>query len=147
MSTLRRVLEATASGLLVALLAPPVAGLVFLMVSAMWSFNPNQTIDPSLTSVLLLTLGMTTGAYILGGIPSFLAGLALPTLRRKLSPVLAATATGLLGVLVYCLTFGSHLLSGAKPVESTLIFAIPAFSGVTVAALWALSIERRHAEA
>jgi hypothetical protein len=147
MSLLRRVLEATASGLLVALLAPPVAGLVFLLGSAVWSANPRETFDPSPTSLLLLMLGVTTGAYMLGAIPAFLAGLALPTLRRVLSPTLAAAATGFAGVAIYLLTFGSHIISGPRPVEAMLIYALPAFSGVAVAALWAIQIERRHAEA
>ena len=139
MSLLRRVLEATACGLLVALLAPPVAGLVFLLSSAVWSANPRETFDPSLTSVQLLILGVTTGAYMLGAIPAFFAGLALPTLRRILSPILAAAATGLLGIATYSLTFGSHLISGPWPIQSTLLYVLPAFSGVALAALCAVS--------
>ena len=147
MSLLHRGLEAVASGLLVALLAPPVAGVLFLLSSVAWSAGAGETLDPSPSSILLLALGVTTGAYLLGVVPAFLAGLALPTLGRLLTPVLASAATGLIGTALYWLLSGSHLMSRPRAIESTLIYTLPAMTGVAVAAFLALRIERHYAEA
>jgi len=143
----RRVLEAVTSGLLVALLAPPIAAAVFLVSSAVSTDLLKPPFDANPVSILLLFIGASTATYFLGAIPAFLAGLALPTLRRRLSPVLASAATGLAAVLAYALTFGSHLLAGPRPAEAVVTYALPAFTGVAVAAFLALRIEKRYVQA
>lgn len=145
MLLVRRALDATASGLLAALLAPPVAAAAFLLILA-GSSSTNEHFDSSLSSALLLVLGVTTGAYLIGAIPAFLAGLVLPTLGRALSPIFAAAATGLVGTVVYSMTFGSHLLTGLNSIGALGTYALPAFIGVSVAALAVLRIEKRHAK-
>ncbi len=146
MTLMRRALEATASGLLVALLAPPIAAAVFLLNAAVRAGTGPAPFDASPGSVLLLFIGVASGAYLLGAIPAFLAGLALPTLRQLLGPLPAATATGVLGAVAYAMTFGSHLMPGPNPVDALHHPAFPAFVGVSVAALLTLRVERRHAE-
>ena len=145
MRILRRALEATVSGLLVALLAPPISAVAFILPSAAASTLPQEQVAWSLSSIMLLILGATAGAYLLGAVPAFAAGLALPSLRRALSPLLAAGSTGVIGTVVYASTFGNHLTSG--PAESWPFYAFPAFAGLAIAALLALRIERRHTEA
>lgn len=147
MLNLRCTLEATASGLFAALLAPPVAAVTFLLISTLSSGTEQEPFDSNPASVLLLLVGVTAGAYFIGAIPAFLAGLCLPTLSRILSPAFAATATGLVGSVAYALTFGTHLFSGPNAIDSVRTHALPAFIGVTVAALMALHIERRRARA
>jgi hypothetical protein len=147
MLLLRRALEAVASGLLAALLAPPVAAAAFLLISVASFSTDREHINSSLGSVLLLILGATTGAYLIGAIPAFLAGLVLPTLGRVLSPTLAAAAAGLVGTIVYSMTFGSHHLTGMNLIGTLVSYALPAFIGVSVAARLVLHIEKRHAEA
>ena len=147
MPFLRRAFQATANGLLVALLAPPMAAVVFLLISVALPATGGERFDSSVSSILLLMLGVTAGSYLVGVIPAFLAGLALPGLRRVLSPVLASAATGCVGTLAYSLTFGSHLMLGHGLLNYLHVYALPAFAGVTVAALLALLIERRHTEA
>jgi hypothetical protein len=145
MQLLRRALEATVSGLLIALLAPPVAAVMFILLSAVASTLPNEQFASALGSVVLLLLGVTSGAYLLGALPAFAAGLALPSLQRALSPLLAAGCSGVIGAVVYAATFGAHLASG--PAASWPYCALPVFTGVAVAALLAQRIERRHTEA
>jgi hypothetical protein len=62
MQLLRRALEATVSGLLIALLAPPVAAVMFILLSAVASTLPNEQFASALGSVVLLLLGVTSGA-------------------------------------------------------------------------------------
>ena len=145
MRTLSHALEATVSGLLVALLAPPISAVAFILLSAAASTLPQEQVAWSLSSIVLLILGATAGAYLLGAVPAFAAGLALPSLRRALSPLLAAGSTGVIGTVVYASTIGAHLTSG--PVQSWPFYALPAFAGLSVAAVLALRVERRHTEA
>ena len=73
-------------------------------------------------------------AYFLGAIPAALAGAAHPSLRRWLSPGLAALATGALGTGAYLLTFGAHLpgiFSFSELMKSAIL---PSFFGVAVPA-------------
>jgi len=129
---LNTVLQAIAGGLFVALLAPAVAALVFALVMASTTAMLSEIHDPGVFDLLLLALGFATGAYLLGLLPSFAAGLALPALLRRLSPVQASIATGLLGTAVYVLGFGAPW--GADPLRDALYQALPAFVGVSVAA-------------
>lgn len=147
MRILRRALEATANGLLVALLAPPIAALVFVAVSVASRAAVRESFDTSLGGTLLLILGVATGSYLIGAIPAFLAGMTLPSLRRRLPPMPASLATGLVGAVAYALTFGSHLMSGPNLMDSIRTYALPAFVGVAIAALVVLRIERPYAEA
>lgn len=147
MALARRMLEGLASGLLVALMAPAIAAVLFVLHWALFSAGQAEAVDTRAGSLLLLAIGVAAGAYLVGAIPAFLAGLVLPSLRRYLPPWPAALATGLLGTLAYASTFGSHLIPGSGPIASMLVYALPAFGGVALAALWALRIERRHAHA
>jgi len=90
--------------------------------------------DTSITSLLLLALGFAKGAYILGAIPAFIAGLALPFLIRNVSRPLASLGCGLIGVLAYLLTFGSHLRTPAFSLQAILTYTGPAFIGTFIAA-------------
>ena len=147
MSLARRAVKAVTNGLLLALMAPPIAAVTFLMVAAASDESARRGFESSVGNIVLLVLGAATGSYFLGAIPSFFAGLALPSLSKLLPAVLASAATGCLGVLAYSLTFGSHLLAGPNLLSSLGIYALPAFVGVSTAAFIAQRIERRHAEA
>lgn len=148
MRLLRRLLEALANGLLVACLAPPLAAVAFTLMSALSAGTPGEPAEPDWGNApLLLLLGAATGAYLVGTLPAFVAGLLLPALRRHLSAALAATATGLVGTLVYAMTFGSHLFSGPETWIAIRTYALPAFIGVALAAGLALRIEARHTPA
>ena len=138
MSLLSRTLEALTSGLYVTLLAPPVAAVAFALVLAIGGVGISESMDTSIASLLLLALGFATGAYFLGAIPAFIAGLALPFLIRNVSRPLALLGCGLIGVLAYLLTFGSHLRTPAFSLQAILTYTGPAFIGTLIAA-YALS--------
>jgi len=135
MSHASRILEATASGLLVALLAPPLAAATFLAIACLSPGAMPEQSDSGLSSLVLLFLGAASGAYLLGGIPSFVAGSALPMLRRRLSPAGSAASVGLLATGAYFLSFGSHLLQGAELVATLLTYGVPSFAGAMMAGL------------
>ena len=137
-----RVLEALVSGLQLALLAPPLAAAVFTLRLVLWPSSPADAPEPGVGSVLLLALGVVSAAYLLGGLPAFLAGLVLPPLRRRLPLPLAAVSTGLIAVALYLATFGRHLLIQPHAVEGILPIAGPAFLGVAAAA-WLVNRRRR----
>ena len=134
MSLLSRTLEALTSGLYFALLAPPVAAAAFALGLAIGGVGTSESMDTSIASLLLLALGFATGAYILGAIPAFIAGLALPFLIRNVSRALASLGCGLIGVLAYLLTFGSHLRTPAFSLQAILTYTGPAFIGTFIAA-------------
>ena len=134
MSLLSRTIEALASGLFVALLAPPVAAATLAIGLAIGVVGTSESMNTSIASLLLLALGFTAGAYFLGAIPAFLAGLALPFLIRRASRPLAFAGCGLVGVLAYLLTFGSHLRSPAFSLQAILTYTGPAFIGTFIAA-------------
>jgi hypothetical protein len=140
----QRLLEALASGLLVTMLAPPIAAAVFVARLMASSDLPGQFAGAGPADVLLLLVGALTGAYIVGAIPSFIAGLALSTLRKLLAPVLASMVTGLFATLACFLTMGSQLLSGSRPLDSLLTYGLPAFVGAAMAAFLAMRVEKRH---
>ena len=131
MALASRVFEALRSGLVVALLAPLVAAAMFLLVVA----TSGERIDPGIGSFVLLFVGIASGAYFLGAVPAFVAGLMLPALRSRLSAVVSALCTGVVGALVYLATFGAHLLSQPQPVRSVLTACVPALIGTAVASL------------
>ena len=143
----RHILGAAAHGLLVALVAPPIAAAAFLVISASSSASGAESFDTSFVSLLLLFLGAASGAYLLGAIPAFAAGTMLPLFRLHLTPVLTAVAAGIAGAVAYLLTFGFHLLSGPRGFEGVHVYVLPAFVGVAVASLAAQRILRRPAEA
>ena len=147
MSLARHALQAVANGLLLAMVAPPIAAVTFLLLTIASDASARQGFDSSVGSIVLLVLGAATGSYLVGAIPAFLAGLALPSVSKVLPAVLASAATGCLGVLAYALTFGSHLLASPNLLSSLSSYALPAFIGVAAAAFIAQRIERRHAEA
>ncbi len=131
MALASRAFEALRSGLFVALLAPLVAAAIFLLVVATSGERP----EPGIANFCLLFMGIASGAYFLGAVPAFVAGLMLPALRSRLSAVVSALCTGSLGALVYLATFGAHLLSQPQPVRSVLTACVPAFIGTAVASL------------
>ena len=134
MSRSARVLETLTSGVLVALLAPLIAAAIITLRLVGWPQSGADRVDPSVTSLLLLALGVASAAYFLGGIPAFAAGLVLPTLRRKLPTIVAALVAGCVAVAVYLATFGSHLLGLSDPIAAVLPNTVPAFLGATAAA-------------
>jgi hypothetical protein len=130
---MRRLLESLASGFFICLLAPSLAAATYAGIVS-FSTDLLSTTQRSASSYLLSALGVLTGAYILGAIPAFLAGSALPTLRRYLPVVPAAMFTGCLGALAYFATFGSHLLSESHLRSSAWTIGIPAAVGTAIAA-------------
>ena len=140
MTLARRILEALRSGLVVALLAPLLAAAVYLLnVAASGEF-----VDTSLGSLALLFVGIASGAYFLGAIPAFAAGLSLPALRGKLSRASAAFCAGAVGTVAYLATFGAHLFGQPHPARSILTICVPAFLGTAVATL---AVPSRESEA
>ena len=146
MSRFGRILEAVTSGLYVALVAPPLAATAFALGFALTHGASAESIDTSVTSLLLLALGLATGAYFLGAVPAFLAGLALPFLLIWTSRPLASAACGVLGACAYLLTFGSHLLGQSPAAANLLLYALPACLGTSLAA-YAYSRPRAKAQA
>lgn len=144
MSNAHRVVQSLASGLLLALMAPAFAALAFLLLAAASNPSAVHEFDSSIDGMALLILGFASGSYLVGAIPAFLAGLALPSLVKVLPAVFASAASGVLGVLAYLLTFGSHLLSDQGLRGSLGLYALPAFLGVAAAAFIAQRIERQH---
>ncbi len=128
-------LEAAVSALWLALVAPPVAATVFGLVLGLGAIASGRGTGVGVDQLAGTWLLLAMGAYLVGALPAFVAGLALPFCRRRLPPVWAAGATGAAGVLVYFTTFGAHLLSVTRPLEWLLQNALPAFLGVAVAAL------------
>ena len=138
MSLFSRTLESITSGLYMALLAPPVAAVAFALGLWISGVGSSEATGTSITGHLLLALAAVTGAYFLGVIPAFLAGLTLPFLVRSTSRPLAITVCGFIGVFAYLLTFGSQLRSPAFSIQAVLTYTGPAFVG-TVAAAYAAS--------
>jgi hypothetical protein len=134
MRHLSRILEAMSSGLYLAIFAPLIAAAIFTLRAVVASSGSAERPDTSFTGIVSLAIGVATGAYLLGGFPAFIAGLFLPTLRRRLSSLPAAVATGFMAVGIYLATFGSHLLTFPNPMASVLPIAVPAFVGATGAA-------------
>ena len=144
MSLAGRIFEALRSGLVVALLAPLLAGAVFMLAMAVFAARSGERLDTSAGSLVLLFLGVASGAYFLGGIPAFVAGLALPVLRARFSSALAALCSGLVGTLVSLATFGSHLFGQPHPAQSILTLCGPALIGTAIATL---AVPRHESEA
>ena len=134
MRVLSLILSSLVSGLFVALLAPAIAGAVFGLELLALPSTPSNHIDMSPGSLILFAVGMASGAYLLGAIPAFIAGLALPVLRRKCSNLVASVATGVMACAVYLATFGAHLLTQPRPMQSVSMILFPAFVGSFVAA-------------
>ncbi len=135
MPLFRRALEALVNGLLVALLAPPLAGLIYVVTSVVGGALSREPVaDTNLSSLSLLLLGATSGAYLVGAAPSFVAGLTMPALRAAFSP-LAALVAGAVGSVAYLLSFGAHVMDGPDMGASLRIYVLPAFCGVAAAAL------------
>jgi hypothetical protein len=131
---IRWVIKAVKEGLQLALLAPPVAAAIFvafLAVSNAFSPHPEEFSARSLFGVVLSAL---VGAYLLGGIPSFVGGLVLRPLSRRFKPFTTSCLIGGVVLAVYTLTFGAHLISDAKGLIWYLPYAVPAFLGSAIPA-------------
>ena len=137
-------LKSLKAGFQLALLAPPTAAVVSAMTFVLTPDARNEFSRAGSGEFIGIVLGLTLGAYILGAIPAFISGLALPLLRMAMSPVSTGAATGLLAVCAYFLTFGSHLLPGPNMAATLWFSAVPAFFG---AAIPAYALARRHSEA
>ena len=137
------IFQAITNGLMLALMAPPIAGVTFILVAVASAESAGQGLD----HIAILVLGTVTFSYLFGVIPAFFAGLALPSLRKLLPAVLASAATGFLGMLGYLFTVGFHLPSASDSLRWISINALPAFVGVAVAAFIAQIIEKRQTEA
>lgn len=136
MPLFRRALEALVNGLLVALLAPPLAGLIYVVTSVVGGALSREPVaDTNLSSLSLLLLGATSGAYLVGAAPSFVAGLTMPALRAAFSPLAAALVAGAVGSVAYLLSFGAHVMDGPDMGASLRVYVLPAFCGVAAAAL------------
>jgi hypothetical protein len=130
------VLKAVQSGLQLALLAPPVAAVLFtafLVVSNSASPRPEQLGAASVSGLLFASLLST---YFLGGISAFVGGLALRPIAQLLPPLPTSCLVGGIVLAVYSLTFGAHLASGTKGIVWYLPYAIPAFLGGAVPAYY-----------
>jgi hypothetical protein len=138
-----RALESLTSALFLVLAAPPLAGATFGLTVALLSKGSNEIPDTSISSLLLLAVGLATGAYYIGAIPAFLAGLALPYLMRRDSNSLAAIKCGVLGASAYLLTFGAHLIGPSFAIQSIVTYIIPAFVGTALASY---AFSRRRTE-
>lgn len=131
---LRSIWRCLANGLFVAMFAPPIAGVVFLLDAACSEAPQREPFEGGVSSVLLLLLAAMIGGYVLGIIPAFLAGLALPLLRARLSPFPTAVAAGGLGLVAFFLTTGAHAASISSIGFSLMVTAVPPFVGVAIAA-------------
>ena len=142
------VFQALTNGLMLALMAPPIAGVTFLLIAVASAVSGGQGFKLGVDHIVTLAFGVVTMSYLVGIIPAFFAGLALPSLRKFLPAVLASVATGFLGMLAHhLLAFGFHWLAGSNWLRSISIYALPAFVGVAVAAFIAQIIEKRQTEA
>lgn len=127
------ILNSLACGLFVALLAPAIAGALFGLGLLALPTTPSNPIDMRPGSLVLFAIGIASGTYLLGAIPAFIAGLALPALRRRSSKLITSIATGVIGCAVFLVTFGAHLLTQPLSMLTAGIYLIPAFLGIFVA--------------
>ncbi|MBL8327384.1 MAG: hypothetical protein JNJ71_00940 [Rubrivivax sp.] len=133
MSWLRAFLQSLLSASFIALVAPPIAaGLAVLMMVSLSGWASISLPGPG--DLLLGALGVAIGGYVLGGLPAFAAGLALPLLRRHLPRAAACLATGVLGMTAYLLSFGQPWLVWPLNLRNLSTFGLPALASVTLAA-------------
>ena len=137
-------LKSLTAGIQLALLAPPAAAVVSTITFVLTPGARSELTRPGSGGYFGVLLGLTIGAYILGALPAFVSGLALPLLRKSMSPFLVAAAVGMLAACVYFLTFGSHLLPGPDLAATLWFSAVPAFLGP---ALPAYALARWQSEA
>ena len=138
MRYLGRIFKALASGLYLAVLAPLLASAVFNLYIVVWSWGTADRPDTGFLAIVSLAIGVASGAYLLGALPAFSAGVSLPALRRRFSSFVSSVSAGFIAVAVYLATFGAHLLTLPNPLASVLPTAVPAFMGTATAAyLWA----------
>lgn len=119
-----------------ALLGPPLSGLLVLVVAVLVS---DESIDTSLGSVVGLLLAGVLAGYLLAGLPTFIAGLALAAVGRIATPAVAACTVGVLSVTIYFATFGAHLLPNAWADHLVLVSGLCGFVGTSVGARAALA--------
>ena len=137
MRYLARILKALASGLYLAVLAPLLASAVFILYMVVWSSGTADRPDTVFLGIVFLTIGVASGAYLLGASPAFSAGV-LPVLHRRFSSFVSSVSAGFIAVAVYLATFGARLLKLPNLLTSVLPTAVPAFMGTATAAyLWA----------
>ncbi len=137
-------LKSLIAGFQLALFAPPVAALVSAVSLTLAPGSRDEITRVGSGGFFGTLLGLTIGAYFLGAVPAFVAGLALPLLRKAASPAFVAPTIGLLSACVYFLTFGSHLFPGPNLAATLWFYALPAFLG---SALPAFALARLQREA
>jgi len=125
MIRLARVLESVMNGLQLALAAPPLAAALLGLMMLLQSGAALSSMDLSLGNSAGLALGFLTGAYFLGVVPAFVAGLLLPTLRQWLSPLPAALASGSTACSVYLLMFWPPGLASAGVRRAWVLLPMP----------------------
>lgn len=138
----QRLFETVLAALFVVLVAPAVAGVAAWV---MWLGLAEPEAGPS--GVLGL-LGVLTGAYILGALPSLLAGAAVPWLAPRLGRQPTALLAGLGAALLWAVLSASPLVAvGAPPrgAPSAVDWALLACAalGVYIAVLLHLRNEAR----
>ena len=134
MRYLARSLEALASGLYFAVLAPLLASAVFILYMVVWSSGTADRPDTGFLGIVFLAIGVASGAYPLGAMPAFSAGVVLPALRCGFSSFVSPVSAGFIAVAVYLATFGAHLLTSPNLLASVLPTALPEFMGTATAA-------------
>ncbi len=134
-----RLLQSLASGLLSALLAPAIGA---LLMAAWIGLKSDLGAQFSAGDAPGLALALLTAAYLLGTVPAFLTGMALPLLQSKLPLPAAAMCTGALGAGVFAATFGAHLLEAARAAGAFPVSLLIAFVAGTVTASLVTRIHR-----
>lgn len=128
--------DALAGACITALLGPPLSGLVVLAVALLVS---EQRPDTSAGGIAGLMLAAVVAGYLLAGLPSFIAGLALAALASIATPAVAACTVGAVCVTIYFATLGAHLLPAGWADPAVLLAGLSAFIGTSVGARAALA--------
>lgn len=134
----QRLFETALAAVFVVLVAPAVAGVAAWV---MWLGLAEPEAGPS---GALGLLGVLTGAYILGAVPSLLAGAAVPWVAPRLGRQPTALLAGLGAALLWAVFTSSPLLAAdASPRAADWALPSCAVLGVYVAVLLHLRNEAR----
>jgi hypothetical protein len=146
-AALLTLVRALPAALLMTMLAPPMAAGALL---TLWWLHPATGAElagmPAGSGPGLL-LAAVLAAYLLGGLPSFAAGLLHRWAQDWARPWGVALLMALVGTTVYFLSFGAHLLrdASAAEVQRTLLnHGLPAALGLMGASLLVSRVEKRE---
>lgn len=118
------------------LVGPPLSGILVFGGMVLLS---NERPDAAPGNVAGLLIASALAGYVIAGLPTFTAALALVAARQFVSPTVAAFAVGVLSVGIYFCTLGAHLLPWVFRDHQVLLTGLGGFIGTVIAARAALA--------